>query len=80
MRPDKCGAIITYQKMKGHEYVDIVECGKKLDSAILAWFFMAHAAGHVKNLCFMVDGGKNWIGTKEFIAMIEGKPCPDPTS
>ncbi len=73
MRPDKCGAIVTYQKLKEHEYVDIVECGKKLDSSILSWFFMAYAAGHVKNLCYMVDGGKNWIGTKEFIKAVEGK-------
>jgi hypothetical protein len=73
MRPDKSGAIIVYNTIKGHQFVDVVECGKHLDSTILSWFFMAYAAGQIKNLCYMVDGGKNWIGTKEFIAAIEGK-------
>lgn len=68
MRPDLCNVITTKRVKNGVEYYDIVEAGKKLDSAVLSWFVM-WALSTQKNIMYQLDGGFNRIGSAEFLAL-----------
>lgn len=76
MKPSECDAIIVSRKMNGFDYIDITEAGGRLDSRILSWFVIACAGGQLGNLSWQVDGGRNWIGSEEFITMINAEMNP----
>jgi len=68
MRPDLCHAITTFKIQDGIEYYEVLEAGKQLDSAVLSWFVM-WALNNKYNLMYEVQGGKNRIGSQEFLAI-----------
>jgi hypothetical protein len=68
MRPDLCHAITTLKIQDGVEYYEVLEAGKQLDSAVLSWFIMWALNGK-RNLMYEIQGGKNRIGSPEFLAM-----------
>jgi len=68
MRPDLCHAITTLKMQDGIEYYEVLEAGKQLDSAVLSWFIM-WALNNKHNLLYEVQGGKNRIGSIDFLAL-----------
>lgn len=67
-RPDISDVICTWIKWKENEfYLEVVECGKKLDSKILSWLFINHINGFLPNFKYTLDGGVNFVGSNEFL-------------
>lgn len=66
MRPDLCNAIVTQRENDEFCWVDVVECGKKMDSSTLSWLVI-WALNNGKNLKYQVGGGWNKIGSNEFV-------------
>jgi hypothetical protein len=59
MRPD-LSKVIVVQK---DGFVEVSECGQKMDSAVLSWL-MIWAANSRINIRYEVAGGWNWINFK----------------
>lgn len=76
MKPSECGALIMVRQIKGHEYIEIQEAGQRLDPAILSWWLIAYASGKIQNISWMLDGGRNWVGTKDFVSAINPNETP----
>lgn len=68
MRPDMCNAILTKRTRESIEFYDLTEAGKQLDSAVLSWFIIWALNGK-RNLMYEIKGGKNKIGSPEFLAL-----------
>ena len=66
VKPNMSDVIITKRKIETHDYWDVIECGKKMDSSVLNWL-MLHAINNSTNMVYRVDGGMNFLGTTEFI-------------
>ena len=66
MRPDLSNAIVTRRFNEKIEYYDLIETGEKLDSVVLSWFIM-WALNNRKNLMYTIQGGRNRIGSPEFL-------------
>lgn len=71
MRPDQINAMALTKSINGIEYIFLIECGQKLDSSVLSWFFQQMAQGKFQNFKYNIDGGSNYIGTKEFFDAME---------
>ena len=71
MRPDRIGAIAVTQSTNGVDYVSLIECGKKLDSAVLSWFFQQMMQGKLQNFRYTINGGVNFVGSKEFVEVMD---------
>ena len=72
MKPNKCGAILTWRKIEGIDYIEAIETGKKLDSSVLSWLIMFNVNYKI-NIFYQIEGGANWIGTKEFSDAMNNK-------
>lgn len=70
LKPNQCGAILTESEINGIPYLDVIEAGTKLDSSVLSWAIMQHINAGV-NIRYMISGGKNWIGSREFVQAME---------
>lgn len=71
MKPNLSNVIIKRDFIEGIPYYNIVECGEKIDSSVLNWIILNFAIKN-HNILYTVDGGKNYLGTSEFIdAMIK---------
>lgn len=54
------------------EFYEITETGVKMDSSILNWLFI-WALNNKKNILYMIDGGINYYGSKEFVEKMDSK-------
>ena len=50
----------------GFYYLEVLECGKKLDSKILSWLFVKYVNNNY-NLHYELDGGDYYVGENEFL-------------
>jgi len=66
LQPNQSNVIITGRKLKDHVYWDLKECGVKLDSSVLNWFFI-FCLNHNVNLVYQINGSMNYLGTEEFV-------------
>jgi len=67
-KPNISNVICTWRNWKENEsYLEVIECGKKLDSKILSWLFIQHVNGNLQNFTYKLDGGNNVAGTNEFL-------------
>jgi hypothetical protein len=66
MRPDLCNAVVTHRNVNGIEFYDVIETGKPLQADVLSWMTV-WALNNKKNIRYQVNGGRNKIGTKEFL-------------
>jgi hypothetical protein len=71
MRPDKANIIITERVKNGVSYIDVAEVNGAMRADALSLIFMAKINGHYENIVYEVNGGKNYIGSHEFIALME---------
>jgi len=68
MKPNLSKVIITrrvWGKNKDKIFLDIKECGEKIDSVVLNWVYMY---GAMKNIAMRIEvnGGPNYLGPPEF--------------
>lgn len=72
MKPSEVDAIVDYRNINGIPYINIKEAGSVLSSKVLTWV-IKYALTNKANLYWEVNGGKNWIGSPEFVKAIESK-------
>lgn len=61
MQPHMSGVIVTSRPYKDSFYWEVMECGQKIDSAVLSWLVI-YTLNTKGNLHYQVDGGWNKIG------------------
>jgi hypothetical protein len=66
MRPDLSNALVTQRSNNGHSWLEVAECGSKMDSEVLSWLVI-WALNQGKNLKYQINGGWSKIGSKEFL-------------
>ena len=66
-KPDISGVICTWREWKPNsKYLEIKECGKKIESEILSWIFMFHINTKC-NIRYELSGGWNVVGEQYFV-------------
>ena len=68
MKPDLVNVIINQAKYKDISYYILVEAGSRLDVKVLSWM-IEWVLNNNQNLMYYIDGGRNRIGSKEFLEM-----------
>lgn len=71
--PKKSKVILANKKINNIDYLDVIECGQKLDSEILSWLFLSFLNGKIKNIKYNLNGGPHWIGSTEFVEAMSNK-------
>ena len=67
MKPNLINTIIDKRKTKsGIEYLNVIEAGAVLKAGVLSNLLL-YALGNRINIAWEVEGGKNWIGSQEFL-------------
>lgn len=67
MKPSLIDTIIDKRKTKsGIEYLNVIEAGTTLSAGVLSNLLM-YALGNKINISWEIEGGKNWIGSEEFL-------------
>lgn len=66
MKPSKINAIFTNKSINNINYLSINEAGDILNSQVLSWCILYALQNNI-NLYWEINGGGNWIGSKEFI-------------
>jgi hypothetical protein len=66
MRPNEVNAILVWRKKGNFDYLDLSEAGEKLRAEVLSWAVM-YCLHNNFNLQYMIDGGLNRIGSREFL-------------
>jgi hypothetical protein len=70
MKPDLVNVIITKQVNNNIIYYEIAEAGSILDPKVLSWLFQ-WAINNKHNIVYYLDGGRNCIGSREFMQLID---------
>jgi hypothetical protein len=70
LKPEATNVIIDFRNIKGHSYINLIEAGSVVSSKILNWFIQ-YALNNKLNAVWSVEGGKNYIGTEDFIKTVE---------
>jgi len=70
--PKKSNVIITKKYISNICYLDIIEAGKKLSVETLNWILLMSINNQI-NVLYQINGGKNWIGSKDFCELIKEK-------
>ena len=66
-KPNLSKVICTWKEWKPENYyLEVRECGEKIDSKILSWLFMKYENNHY-NFVYQLDGGWNCVGQHEFL-------------
>jgi len=71
MKPSLSKVIITKRLKKGITYLEVIEAGQKIDSTVLNWLFVEHLKGTIPNLAYKVNNGQNYLGSQDFIEMVQ---------
>jgi hypothetical protein len=72
LKPNNSGVICTRRKINGISFLDVVECGKQINSSVLNWLILEHI-NTGQNLRYRINGGINFIGQKDFIEALNGQ-------
>jgi hypothetical protein len=70
--PKKSEVIILKKKINNIPYFEVIETGKKLSVEILNWILFKFSKDQI-NMVYYINGGKNWLGSKEFDESIRRK-------
>jgi hypothetical protein len=70
LKPNLSGALIAEEELQGIKFITVKEMGKKIDSAVLSWLVQAQQNKVIENIKYEVNGGWNFLGTKDFLAMM----------
>lgn len=67
MKPNLINTIIDKRKTKsGIEYLNILEAGDVLKAKVLSNLVVYSLSNNI-NIVYEIEGGKNWIGSPEFL-------------
>ena len=67
MKPNLINTIIDKRKTKsGIEYMNVIEAGGKLEARVLSNLILYVLSNRI-NIAWEVEGGKNWVGSEEFL-------------
>ena len=69
-KPSRSNAIFITRKIKGIEYLKLIEAGRKLDSEVLSWS-ISYALLNNLNFAWSVLDNIFWVGNEEFNKMME---------
>jgi hypothetical protein len=72
LHPKNSGVIILKKNVDNIHYLQAVEAGKKLSVETLNWLILKFINDRI-NILYEISGGKNWLGSKEFIQLIKDK-------
>jgi hypothetical protein len=71
-KPNLINTIIDYQTIDGISYMRVVEAGELLQSNVLSWL-VKNALDKQINMSWTINGGLNFIGSRDFINAMEKK-------
>jgi hypothetical protein len=67
MKPNLINTIIDKRKTKsGIEYLNVMEAGATLEAKVLS-NLIVHCLSNRINISWEVEGGRNWVGSEEFL-------------
>jgi hypothetical protein len=69
LKPNISKVIITKRKWSGGNYLEVLECGQKMDSIVLNWLFHYHYTTTIP-IKVQISGGWTNYGSKEFLDFI----------
>ena len=73
MKPNLVNALLVLDTTKtGVSFVTIKEMGQRLDARVLNWAVQAIQRNALANVRYEIDGGWNFLGTKEFLEIMRG--------
>lgn len=72
-KPSESGVILTKRERDGVKWLEVTECGKKIDSAVLTWLFINYVIKSGGNLRWQLSGAWNFIGDKNFCEIMARK-------
>lgn len=72
MKPNEIHSIVNYGQQEGIHFIRLVEAGDTLHSKALTWFINYGLSKGI-NLIWEVDGEMSFIGSSEFIEMVQRK-------
>jgi hypothetical protein len=75
MKPSDINTILTYREVNGIPYLHIKEAGSELSSKVLSWAFL-YCLRKNMNLYWEINGGANYMGSKDFLREIEKPILP----
>lgn len=65
LKPSESKVIMSWKKYSGGEYLEVKECGQKIDSTILNWIYIYSGQNNL-NLAIEVAGSWYFRGLPEF--------------
>jgi hypothetical protein len=72
LKPETANVIIDTRTIEGHEYLNLSEAGSVVSSKVLNWFIQ-YIINKQLNGVWQVEGGKNWMGSPEFMSIMNIK-------
>lgn len=69
MKPNEIGSIVDYREIEGISYISITDAGQPISPKVLTWF-IHYALSKQLNLLWYIDGGINFIGSKDFLEIM----------
>lgn len=73
MRPDLCGTIVTIRQINDISYVEALEVDGVMRAEVLSFLIMSKLEGRFDNISYEIKGGKNFIGTDEFLQAMSSR-------
>ena len=67
LKPSTSDVIMTHKEIEGIPYLDVVECGKKIEPEVLSWLFFKYLDGTFPNIFYRINSGSHYIGTQAFL-------------
>jgi hypothetical protein len=72
LKPDAVNVIIDERQTEGHSYLNLREAGATVSSKVLNWFIQ-YVLQNQLNAVWQVEGGENWMGSTEFVKLLESR-------
>jgi len=68
-KPDLSKVICTWRSWSedSSSYLEVIECGEKLDSKILSWLYIQHLNGSLPYFTYKINGGLTVVGERKFL-------------
>jgi hypothetical protein len=66
MKPNQINVIIDERLISDIPYMRILPAGEQISSKVLTWIIQYTLKNNI-NLYWEIEGGKNWIGSSEFL-------------
>lgn len=70
-KPNEINAIVDVRTVNNIQFLNVVEAGEKLKVEVLSWLIV-YALSNGLNLHWTIDGGPNYLGSKEFLDAMNG--------